>query len=228
MINNKKIIALIPARGGSKAIPKKNIVDFCGKPLIAWSIEQLKLVSYIDRIIVSTDCPEITEVAKQYGAEVLVRPDHLATDTALVIDTMKDVIKKLSQNGENYDYITLIEATSPLRSIEDIKKSIELIEKEQLDSVATFMEAHLNPHRAWKVVDNIAVPFIDGAIPWLPRQSLPEAYQLNGAVYVNTVRAIMQAEKSLLVGKIGMVSMPKERSLALPSPLSFPPRLFRY
>lgn len=212
MINGKRVLALIPARGGSKAIPKKNIIDFCGKPLIAWSIETLKLTTEVDRIVVSTDCDEIASVAIAYGADVLMRPAHLATDQAVVLDTMKHVIHTLLEQGDVFDYITLIESTSPLRSVEDVKQCIQLIDEKGLDAVATFMEAQLNPHRAWKLVDGKPVPFIDGAIPWLPRQELPESYQLNGAVYINTIQSIMSSTKSLLNGEVGMVSMPKERS----------------
>jgi len=213
LIKKKKVVAIIPARGGSKSIPQKNIINFCGKPLIAWSIEAAIATTEIDKVIVSTDNEEIAMISLEYGAQVLMRPEHLAQDTSLVIDTMKHVIKTLEEAQNNYDYVVLIEPTSPLRLSVDISKCIQLIDNEMLDSVATFKEADLNPHRAWKIEEGEPKTFIENVVPWLPRQQLPEAYQLNGAVYVNTVKSILASNRELLIGKTGSVIMPKERSV---------------
>src|SRR6476646_1907773 len=94
MLNGKRVIAVIPARGGSKSIPGKNIKQLHGKPLLAWSIKVAKKVRQIDRIIVSTDDAAISAVGREYGAEIYMRPPHLATDNALVIDALKDILQK--------------------------------------------------------------------------------------------------------------------------------------
>lgn len=213
MIKQKKVLALIPARGGSKSIPKKNIVELYGKPLISWSIEAAINTPEIDKVIVSTDSNEIAQVALEYGAEIQIRPAELADDSSLVIDTIHYVINDLKKNGEYYDYVTLLEPTAPLRSSEDISRCIELLSEKSLDSVATFKEADLNPIRAWGIKENKPTTFIEGAIPWLPRQKLPAAYQLNGAVYVTKTEKLLESKRELIMGNIGAIIMPKERSV---------------
>lgn len=221
MIDYKKVLALIPARGGSKSIPKKNIANLCGKPLIAWTIETAKKTPEIDKVIVSTDDLEIAEIAIKYGAEVQMRPSELASDNSLVINTMHYVIKELQKKQDYYDYITLLEATSPMREVEDISKCIKMIYENSLDSVATFKEADLNPHRAWKIENDVPTTFIDDVIPWLPRQQLPSAYQLNGAVYITKVDTLLKSNKELLLGEIGAVTMPKDRSVDIDDLIDF-------
>ncbi|ATP39080.1 cytidyltransferase [Solibacillus sp. R5-41] len=213
MINQKKVLALIPARGGSKSIPKKNIVELYGKPLISWTIEAAINTPEIDKVIVSTDSIEIAQVALEYGAEIQMRPAELAEDSSLVIDTIHYVLKELEKKGEWYDFVTLLEPTAPLRTSEDISSCIRLLCEKSLDSTATFKEADLNPIRAWKIEGNVPTTFIEGAIPWLPRQELPTAHQLNGAVYVTKVEKLLESKKEIIMGNIGAVIMPKERSV---------------
>jgi CMP-N-acetylneuraminic acid synthetase len=219
MINDKRVIAVIPARAGSKSIINKNIKLLAGKPLVAWPIDSAKKSKYIDRIIVSTDGELIKSVAEQYGAEVYLRPKNLAQDESLVIDCVRDLIRRLKKENEEAAYLVLLEPTSPLRSVEDIDLVIEKLLTH--DSVATFMEAELNPHRAWKIEGNMVVPFIDGAIPWLPRQKQPEAYQLNGAVYGFHIDKIAIEGSPALSGNIAAVMMPPERSVDIDNLIHF-------
>jgi len=212
MLDGKRLLAIIPARGGSKSVPGKNVHSLGGKPLLAWSIEVAQQVSEIDRIIVSTDDAQIASVGREFGAEVYARPPHLATDEALVIDALKELLQRLQAEGETAEWMILLEATCPLRTPEDVRDCLKLIAQGGYDSVATFKEAELNPHRAWRLVNGIPEVFIPGAVPWLPRQKLPKAYQLNGAVYVFRASLLAQEAKSLLVGKLGAVLMPRERS----------------
>jgi CMP-N-acetylneuraminic acid synthetase len=221
MINGKKVVALIPARGGSKSIPGKNIRPIAGKPLINWTIETAFRSQYIDRIIVSTDSSEISEVAISAGSEVIKRPDELAQDTSLVIDTVRHVISTLAERNEFMEYLILLEPTSPLRTEDDIDKCIELLDCHEFDSVASFCEAEINPHRIWKVENGRPSVFIDGAIPWLPRQKLPKAYQLNGAVYGLNSDKLPEDQNSLLFGNIGAYIMPPERSVDIDHRLQF-------
>lgn len=212
MLNGRRVIAVVPARGGSKSVPGKNIRPVGGKPLLSWSIDVAKAVTEIDRIIVSTDDAEIAAVGRNSGAEVYERPAHLATDEALVIDALKDLLETLHAEGEAPEWVILLEATCPLRTPEDVRACLKLIADGDYDSVATFKEAELNPHRAWRLVEGVPEVFIPGAVPWLPRQKLPKAYQLNGAVYVFRASLLEGEAKSLLVGKLGAVLMPRERS----------------
>jgi len=215
-----RVIAVVPARGGSKTVPGKNIKLLSGKPLLQWSIEIGKSVAEIDRVIVSTDDEQIAEVARNCGAEVYRRPAHLATDEALVIDALRDLIQTLRQAGENDGIMVLLEPTCPLRSTEDVAACLQLL-GEGYDSAATFTEAALNPHRAWKIDARKPEVFIPGAIPWLPRQKLPRAYQLNGAVYAFKTSLLEANGNSLLVGKAGAVVMPSDRSVDIDDALDF-------
>jgi CMP-N,N'-diacetyllegionaminic acid synthase len=220
MLNGKRVIAVIPARGGSKSIPGKNIRPLQGKPLLAWSIDVAKRVNEIDRIIVSTDDGEIASVGRKYGAEVYSRPAQLATDEALVIDALKNLLATLESEGEKVEWVVLLEPTCPLRTADDVRACMKLLAN-GYDSVATFKEADLNPHRAWRIKDGVPEVFIDGAIPWLPRQKLPKAYQLNGAVYLFRASLLEQEAKSLLVGKLGAVLMPRDRSQDIDDKVDF-------
>jgi N-acylneuraminate cytidylyltransferase len=204
---------VIPARGGSKSIPKKNIRPLGGKPLLVWSIEAARSVPEIDRIIVSTDDGEISDVAREFGAEVYARPAELATDESLVIDALRHLISVLRRESESADIMVLLEPTCPLRSPDDIHQCIQQFMTDDLDSVATFKAAELNPHRAWSIIDGRPSPFIAGADPWQPRQKLPPAYQLNGAVYALRTGGLPADSPSLLFGQSGAVVMPPERSI---------------
>jgi CMP-N,N'-diacetyllegionaminic acid synthase len=221
MLKGKRVIAVIPARGGSKSVPEKNIRSLGGKPLLAWSIEVARQVSEIDRIIVSTDDAQIASVGRTYGAEVYARPSHLASDEALVIDALKDLLQTLQAEGETPEWVILLEPTCPLRTADDVRDCLKLVAQGGYDSVATFKEAELNPHRAWRLVDGVPEVFIAGAVPWLPRQKLPKAYQLNGAVYVFRASLLAQEAKSLLVGKLGAVLMPRDRSQDIDDSVDF-------
>jgi len=221
MIDGERVIAVIPARGGSKAVPGKNIVPLGGKPLIAWSIEVARSVEIIDRIIVSTDDEAIAAVARRHGAEVYRRPPHLATDTALVIDALRNLIETLGAEGEAGRVMVLLEPTCPFRSSDDVRACVEELVKGGKDSVATFKRADLNPHRAWIIEDERPKSFIPGANPWLPRQRLPEAYQLNGAVYAFRADLLPADTMALLYGRTGAVIMPSERSVDIDNELDF-------
>ena len=143
MIKKNRVIAVIPARAGSKTIIDKNVTLLAGKELIGWTIEAAKSSKYIDRVIVSTDGKKISEVASRFGAEVYVRPKHLSQDSSLVIDCLRNLISRLKREKETANYLILLEPTSPLRNTKDIDLSIEKLL--DFDSVATFCNAELNP-----------------------------------------------------------------------------------
>lgn len=214
-----KTVALIPARGGSKSIPRKSIAPLGGKPLLAWSIDVARAVPELDRVIVSTDAEDIAEVARCCGAEVSIRPPEFATDTALVIDTVRHLLRTLAADGYRPRNLVLLEPTCPFRSPDDIRHCLAALENEDIDSVATFKLAELNPMRAWKINDGTPETFIPGANPWLPRQQLPPAYQLNGAVYAVRADRLPDGTASMIFGRMAALIMPPERSVDIDHPL---------
>lgn len=203
MYNKLRVAALIPARGGSKSIPYKNLCLVGGKPLIAWPIETAIATPEIDDVYVSTDDNLISSCALEYGVKIHHRPAELAGDTALVADTVRHLYSLLVKQSEQIDILVLLEATSPFRTPEMIRRCLKRMVDEDLDSIATFHRAEINPWRTWRITDGEPSPFIPGAIPWLPRQELPDAYQLNGAVYAFRPDRLPAGSPRLLFGKIG-------------------------
>ncbi|HEX7071618.1 MAG TPA: acylneuraminate cytidylyltransferase family protein [Rhodothermales bacterium] len=214
-------VAIVPARGGSKSVPGKNIKPLGGKPLIAWSIEVASAVPQVDRVIVSTDDDDIADVATAFGAEVYRRPAELATDTALVLDAVRHLLSTLRGEGFAPRVGLLLEPTCPFRSVEDVTRCLDLLEDDTVDSVATFVAARLNPARAWRVEGQRPVPFIEGLDPWQPRQRLPSAYQLSGGVYAFRADRLTAESPSILFGNAAAVVVSPERSVDIDDALDF-------
>ena len=199
MLRNKKIIALIPARGGSKSIPKKNIVDLGGLPLIAFSIIAAKMSKFISRVIVSTDSQEIAEIAKRYGAEVpFLRPAEFATDTAGDYEVFKHALEWLKAN-ENYEpeYLVHLRPTTPLRDPGLIDKAIEqIVQNKETTSLRSGHELRESPHKYFILENDFFIGlFPDDKRPDytnLPRQSFPPVYQPDGYVDVVKRKTIME------------------------------------
>ena len=203
MIESHRVIALIPARGGSKTVPNKNLCLLGGKPLIAWPIETALATPEIDRVLVSTDSAAIAARARAHGAEVTDRPAHLAGDDALIADAIRHLRGVLRDQGEAAEIMVLLEPTSPFRTPVLISRCLARLIDETLDSIATFHDAALNPERAWRIEHGRPRPFIDGAVPWRPRQQLSPAYQLNGALYAFRLDRLPPHGAALLFGASG-------------------------
>ena len=156
MIKGKRIIALIPARSGSKGLVGKNTKLLCGKPLIAWPIQSAQLSKYIDKVIVSTDSQKIAEIALQYQAEVpFIRPNHLAQDSTSSFDVIAHALEALALEGETFDYLFLLEPTSPLTQTSDIDLAIErLIDNEDNAKAIVGLCANEEGHPAFSVKIN--------------------------------------------------------------------------
>ena len=212
-------VAVIPARGGSRSIPHKNIAPLGGRPLLAWSIEVAREVTAIERIIVSTDDDAIARVALEHGADVDRRPASLAGDDALVIDALRELLGRLATAGALPRVAVLLEPTCPLRSPGDVEACLALLDDDAIDSVATFVSAALNPLRAWRIENQHPTTFLPDVNPWLPRQRLPAAYQLNGAVYAFRADRLRSEHPSILFGNAAAVVMPAERSVDIDGPL---------
>ncbi len=191
MGTKKNILGIIPARGGSKEIPGKNIKEFCGKPLMVWTIESALKSEAVSRLIVSTDDNKIAEVAKQYGAGVpFMRPAELAQDASPTLPVLVHAVKYLADN-ENYkpDYVLLLEPTSPGRQSQQIKEAVDLIMKTGADSVVSLVEVPTKYNPAWQFTITIGgrakiTTGVDFKEIITRRQDLPKTYIRNGAIYL--------------------------------------------
>lgn len=180
MYKDKKILAIVLARGGSKGLPRKNLKPLLGKPLIAWTIEQAKASSFIDRIIVSTDDAKIAEIAKSYGAETpFTRPEELARDDSPASESILHAMDFFEREKTPYDVVLSLECTSPARYDRDIDSVIKnLIDNENANSVVGVVQA-TNDHPLWsfKLLSGYLVSFVSQAgIKNLNRQLLEKAY----------------------------------------------------
>ena len=189
MINAKSIIAIIPARGGSKGLPRKNIKNFNGKPLIAWTIKQALASKYIDDVIVSTDDSEIADISKKFGASVpFLRPNKLAKDNSKTSDVIIHVIESMLGFGKKYEYIILLEPTSPLRKIDDIDNAIELMYKNKdCQSVISVGEVHTEHPMIVKKISRTGhvKPYMQNKKQIHQRQQADKAFFPYGVVYIS-------------------------------------------
>jgi CMP-N,N'-diacetyllegionaminic acid synthase len=221
MYRNNKILAVIPARGGSKGVPNKNIKELLGKPLIAYTIEQAKRSRYIDRTIVSTDSPAIADIAVSCGAEVpFLRPEALATDQSSTLDVLVHAIDWLEKN-ENYkfDILVLLHATTPLREPEDIDRSIELLLDKGVENVFTVTEAHRNPYFNMVEIKNNKVSLVKMG-NYATRQTAPEVFDMNSSIYV-WWKDIFMKKRSVFLENSRVYIMPRTRSVDIDDSLDF-------
>lgn len=212
MYKDKRILALIPARGGSKGIKKKNIIDLCGKPLIAYSIECAKCSRYIDDVIVSTDSKEIADISKKYGASVpFMRPSELASDTSKTVDTVLHVIEQLKESELIYDCLVLLQATNPLRMPIDVDCALEQYYMNNEIDLASVSEVDDNPLLIRSISQSgILVPLLQSSST-CRRQDMPKYYKVNGCIYINKISKI-NCDTSFNDNPLAYV-MPKERSV---------------
>ncbi|MCK5211117.1 acylneuraminate cytidylyltransferase family protein [Candidatus Parcubacteria bacterium] len=218
MNKNNKILAIIPARSGSKRIPGKNIKNFLGKPLIARAIEQALNTECIDRVIVDTNSEKIAAVAKKYKADVpFLRPSHLAQDDTNVIDSLFYVLDKLKKN-ESYipTHLMILQTTSPLRDREDIEKCWELMQKTDATTALTVCPTH--PKLYHLSPDNDIILVNGSEAKSNNTQTWEPAYLLNGCfVYIVELKALYK-EKRIITKKTKAIVCPKWRSVDLDMP----------
>lgn len=210
---------IIPARGGSKGIPNKNIVDLHGRPLIDYTISATLSVTSPDRVILSTDSDRIAEVGEQCGLNVgYRRPSELATDRAGSREVILHAMDWYERTVGNFDCIVLLQPTSPLRNADDIRGALELYNHD-IDMVVSVTEASANPYyNCYEVDENGFLHISKGAGLLTRRQDAPDAWEYNGAVYVINPRSI----KEMPLGKFEKrvpYTMPRERSIDIDTPL---------
>jgi CMP-N,N'-diacetyllegionaminic acid synthase len=219
-----KIIGLITARGGSKGIPHKNILNLAGKPLIAWTINAALESNQLSRLIISTDDNEIKKIAEQYGAEVpFIRPDYLAGDSASSLSVVNHAIQFLLDEGfQKSDYILLLQPTSPLRSANDIKNAINLMQRKDAMAVVSVSESSDHPYLTRKISpEGILENFMEIIPDNLRRQDLPPAYVINGAIYLNRISSLLDDKTLLPEKKTFAYIMPREHSIDIDTPGDF-------
>ncbi|MFN4164158.1 MAG: cytidylyltransferase domain-containing protein [Ferrovibrio sp.] len=218
-----RCLGLINARGGSKGIPGKNIKPLLGKPLVAYSIEAGLVATRIDRVVVSTDSPEIAAVARQYGAEVpFMRPAELATDKALQIDAIRHAILKIEESGERYDVVVILQPTCPLRLPEDIDGALALMEASEADTVISVMEVHgQHPLTMYTEDPDGSLRSLMGANgAGVLRQEFSRVLWRNGAIYA--IRRDVIINQNVLYGaKVRGYLMPETRSANIDEPVDW-------
>jgi N-acylneuraminate cytidylyltransferase len=219
-----QIIAIIPARGGSKRVPRKNILPLGGKPLISYTIEDAKKARLVDRVFVSTDDNEIVGISRQFGAEIISRPPELANDTASTLSVILHALDYL-KNMDDYlpVIVVVLQCTSPLREDDDIDNAIRIFIDKKVD--ALFSAFHFTKY-IWRPTENgVESINFDYKKEFWRGQDFPPQYQANGSIFIYTQAAIRKA-RSLFVGKMAIYEMDYIHSFQIDSPEDF--QLYEY
>ena len=209
------MIAVIPARGGSKGIPKKNIMPICDKPLLAWSILHAKNATQIESVWVTSDDLEILDVAKEYGAETIQRPSHLAGDASSSEAAWIHAIQHMKQQKINPDLIVGMQATSPIRGADDLDLAIFQFMAEELDSLLAATE--VDDYFSWRIGSTNAEPIDHDFKNRKPRQEIRTKYLENGSFYIFKPENIRK-NINRLSGKIGIYAMEKYKMFQIDNP----------
>jgi CMP-N-acetylneuraminic acid synthetase len=224
----QQVLALIPARGGSKGIPRKNVMTLAGKPVIAYSILQAQASRRISRIVVSTDDEETGRVARQWGAEApFARPAEYAQDSSPDIDVFRHALSWLKENeGYEPDMVVHLRPTGPVRRVELIDQAVDLLAAHpKADAVRSVSTAHQTPYKMWRITSEGRLqPLlrIDGVADCqsLPRQRLPAVYWQNG--YVDVIRPRAVLEKNSMWGECALPFIVEETLFELDYPEDIP------
>lgn len=218
------VLCTICARGGSKGVKNKNIKELHGKPLIAYTIEQAKESGLFEHIVISTDSDDIAKVAQEYGAEVFFkRSSEMASDTAGKLDVIKDAfVRSEAYYQKQYDYLIDLDATAPLRSVDDIKNSFAQFLKDDNSNLITVMLSRRSPYFNLVEVSNdgkvTLSKKLDSSI--VRRQDAPKSYDMNASIYIWKRESLLD-QKSLFLEKTGLYVMPEERSIDIDTELDF-------
>ncbi|MBN1038438.1 acylneuraminate cytidylyltransferase family protein [Clostridium botulinum] len=217
-----EILAIIPARGGSKGLPGKNILNLNGKPLIAHTILASKNSKFVTRVVVSTDDKEIAEISKKYGAEVpYLRPNSLAKDKSLTIDSVFHMLDYLEKyEGYSPDYVLLLQCTSPLRNEQHIDEAIEKLVKSDFHGIISICESEVNPYWTNILKNESLKYFLEEGKNITRRQDLPKIYRYNGAIYLAKTEALKR-EKTFEVENLTGYVMDRESSIDIDTEIDF-------
>lgn len=207
-----KMLAIIPARGLSKGIAKKNIKQLVGKPLIVFTIEAALKSKYIDKIAISTDSNEVAKVCEKYRTEVIIRPKELAKDRTPTIDTVFHTLDSLEKIDYIPDIAILLQPTSPLRSTKDIDNAIEIFLKNNCESVVSVCEVKHSPYWSFKIKDKFLIPIFGKKYLKTIRQELPKSYIPNGAIFISKPETLRRYQ-SFYASRTTPYIMPPSRSV---------------
>jgi len=218
MYKEKTFLAIIPARGGSKRLPRKNILELAGKPLIGWSIEAGLKSHYIDKTIVTSDDDEILKIAKEFGSDTIKRPEELASDTATSFDAIKHAI----EHTEAYNYIVLLQPTSPLRDEKHIDAAITLLNEKNADAVIGVCEMDHSPLWSNTLDRSLSMEgFIKEEVLNKRSQDLETYYRLNGAIYICKTDKLLEEESFFLKENIFAYVMDRKSSVDIDEEIDF-------
>lgn len=215
-----KILSIIPARGGSKGLPRKNIKPLNGTPLIIHSIINALNSHYINKVVVSTEDLEIQNIAEKSGAEVIMRPQKLADDNSKTIDVIIHALNHLENDGYRPVVIVILQPTSPLRTLNDVDSATEMFLKNDCDSVVSVCDFDHSPYWALKIKNDFLTPVFGQEYLYKRRQELPHLYIPNGAIFVSNPEKIIKY-KSFYCPKTIPYIMPIDRSIDIDSALDF-------
>ena len=217
-----KSIAIIPARSGSKGLPDKNILPLCGKPLLAYSIEAAQQSGKFDAIHVSTDSEKYAKIARQYGADVpFLRSAEMSSDTASSWDTVREVLSRYAERGQQFDYVMLLQPTSPLRTAEDISSAFCLLDTETIN-VVSVTEVDHPVQWCFPLPKNQSLDeFAKSPYNAMRRQELTPYYRENGAVYLVRTERMADPSYDLYADHCRALIMPRERSIDIDTKTDF-------
>jgi len=210
LYKKKKYLAVILARGGSKRLPKKNLINLDNKPLIAHTILSGMRCQYLDETIVSSDDKKILDVSKKYGAKIIKRPKYLASDRANSVDALRHVVK----NASSFDYLVLLQPTSPLRNEKHISEAIHLIEKKKADAIISVCKVEQNRPGSNFLPKNLSMRnFFKKKFLKKESQILKDCYILNGAIHICKISPFLKEKSLFLKNKIYAYLMSKKDSV---------------
>ena len=218
MHKGKTYLAIIPARGGSKRLPRKNLLDLNGKPLVAWSIEAGLNSKYIDKVVVTSDDADILNIAKYYGVLSINRPIELSSDTATTFDAVEHAI----ENIKYYDYIVLLQPTSPLRTEWHIDKAIEFLINKEADAIVSVCEMDHSPLWSNTLDDTLSMAeFLTKSIKNKRSQDLDSYYRINGAIYICDTKKLLKEKGFFIENGIYAFKMDRETSIDIDNEIDF-------
>ena len=222
-VQRPTFVALIPARGGSKRLPRKNLLSLAGKPLLAWTVEAASSARHIDRVILSTDDAEIAAAGLASGAEVpFVRPAGLASDSASTLDVMLHALRTLDANGEGCYYLVVLQPTSPLRTAADIDAAIQLLQAKRADAVISVCESEHPPEWSNTLPNDLSMSaFYRPGSRSMRSQDLAKTYRLNGAIYIYRAHRLLDSGSLDMDDNSYAYVMPRERSIDIDGPFDF-------
>lgn len=222
-LNRNRILAVIPARAGSKRLPKKNSRILIDKPLIQWTIEAALSCDLLDNVMVTTDDPFIAELSNKLGADTpFLRPDELSQDASTTYDVISHAIAHYEGVGEVYDYILLLQPTSPLRNANHIRESIELLDEKNADAIVSVCKTEHSPLWANTLNEEGNMDcFINKEIKNKRSQDLPDYYRLNGAIYLVKVKCLLEEKTMFISNNIYAYKMSIKDSVDIDEELDF-------